>query len=71
MSENKPPIFKDALISGVIAAVVGVGATMALSLGIPFPWSLGQTSVSVAIASFFGAAIGFMAGQRVRGESNP
>ncbi len=52
------------LTSGTIAAVIGVVIVFLLSLALPFPWGLGQTMVSVALASFFGAVASYMQGVR-------
>jgi hypothetical protein len=50
------------LVSGVIAAVVGVVATLVLSMLMPPPWDLSRALICVAIASFSGGVAGFRSG---------
>lgn len=50
------------LVSGSIAVVVGMVMTFVVSLAMPFPWTLSQTLIAVAIASFVGAVISFQRG---------
>ena len=50
------------VVSGLIAATIGVIVTFVLSFVIPFPWNLGQTMLCVAIASFSGSAVSFQRG---------
>ena len=52
------------LTSGIIAAVIGAAVVLLLSLALPFPWDLWQTVISVAVASFFGAAASYIQGVR-------
>lgn len=52
------------IVSGIIAAVIGIAAVYLLSLIIPFPWTLGQTMLSVAIASFAGSVVSFYQGKK-------
>jgi hypothetical protein len=52
------------LTSGVIAAVIGIGATFGLSLVMPPPWDLSRAMICVAIASFAGGATGFAFGAK-------
>lgn len=51
------------LVSGSIAVVVGMVMTFVVSLAMPFPWTLSQTMIAVAIASFVGSAISFQRGR--------
>jgi hypothetical protein len=70
MINDKPGVLRDAIVSGVIATVVGVAIVFVLSLFTPFPWDPSQTLVSLGIACFFGSAIGFGVGHRV-GKTSP
>jgi hypothetical protein len=58
----------DMCISGAIAAVIGLAMTFLLSFVLPFPWSLGQTLVTVGISSFAGSAVSFWRGTLGDGE---
>ena len=51
------------VVSGVIAAVIGVAATYLLSLVMPMPWGLRRTMAAVAVATFVGSAVSFIRGQ--------
>jgi len=42
--------------------VVGMVMTFVVSLAMPFPWTLSQTLIAVAIASFVGSVISFQRG---------
>ena len=53
----------DMVVSGLIAAAIALVVTFLLSLVIPLPWSLGQTMLCVAIASFSGSAVSFKRGR--------
>ena len=50
------------LVSGSIAVVIGMVMTFTVSLAMPFPWTLSQTLIAVAVASFVGSAISFQRG---------
>ena len=50
------------VVSGVIAAVIGIAATYLLSLVMPLPWGLKRTMAAVAVASFCGSAVAFLRG---------
>jgi hypothetical protein len=50
------------VVSGLIAAAIGLAVTFVLSFVIPFPWNLGQAMLSVAIATFAGSAVSFQRG---------
>ena len=52
------------LTSGLVAAVIGVVATLGLSFVMPPPWDLSRAMICVAIASFAGGAAGFSVGAR-------
>ena len=51
------------VVSGLFAAAIALVVTFLLSLVIPLPWSLGQTMLCVAIASFSGSAVSFKRGR--------
>jgi hypothetical protein len=55
-------MIKGILTSGAIALVIGVVATVVLSYILPPPWTIPQVMVAVAIASFFGGAVGYRVG---------
>jgi TRAP-type C4-dicarboxylate transport system permease small subunit len=57
-----PGSMQGMVVSGLIAAAIGLAVTFVLSFVLPFPWSLGQTILCVAIASFSGSAVSFQRG---------
>jgi len=61
-------VLRGAVVSGIISTVIGTGVVLVLSFFIPFPWTLSQTLISVAFATFCGSATGFGIG-RTRGTS--
>jgi hypothetical protein len=61
-------MFAGVLTSGLVAATFGVVVTLGLSQMMPFPWDLSRTLVCVGIASFSGAAVGFLGGLRLAGR---
>jgi hypothetical protein len=50
------------IVSGLISTAIAVVVTWVVSMLMPMPWSLAQTLVCVAIASFSGAAVSFQRG---------
>jgi hypothetical protein len=54
----------DMVVSGLIAAAIAAVFLVLISFVVPFPWSLGQTVVAAAIASFSGAAVSYSLGHR-------
>jgi TRAP-type C4-dicarboxylate transport system permease small subunit len=50
------------VVSGLIAAAIGLVVTFILSFVLPFPWNLGQTMLCVAFAAFSGSAVSFQRG---------
>lgn len=64
MSEDKTGVGGGMVVSGIIAAIVGLVVTYVISLILPFPWTLAQTMICVGIASFSGSAVSFTRGYK-------